>query len=444
MRKPNTLLDALLDETGMSRAGLASRVNGLGRLRGRRHTYDHTSVGRWLAGQRPRGEVPELICRVLAEAAGRTLTLEDIGLGRGSAPSPGTVGLDQFVNRAPALWRADRPGQDERAGLASGLGAIAPVWEWENPPEDADVSRPRPGRVGAEDVDCIQLARDRYEQMYRRVGGVSTRHRVVFFLNEYAAGALRGSYSDPVGRQLHRAVGGLVAIAGLCAYDADAQGFAQSYFHQALRLAKASGDRAFGAYVIGLMTNQAMFLGDYHRALAFADAALRTASTDISPALAADLNAMKAKAFGRIRQQGEAHQAMAAAERAAGRIGEREEPPETGYVQPGLVDTQLAETLLSLGDLPAADVYAQHAADLTTHPRGQVNRLVTVTRVAVARREIDRAAEAANAMVDRAQGMESVRLNRRFGVIANTLRPQESAAARAVVERIDASLSVPI
>jgi hypothetical protein len=235
-----------------------------------------------------------------------------------------------------------------------------------------------------------------------------------------------------------------VSIAGICAYDADAQGFAQSYFHQALRLAKASGDRAFGAYVIGLMTNQAMFLRDYHRALAFAEAALRAAGSEISPALAADLNAMKAKAYGRIKEQPSAHRAMVCAESAAERIGEREEPPETGYVQPGLVDTQLAETLLSLGDLTAANAYAQQAADLATHPRGQVNRLVTMTRVAVARREIDRAAEAASTMVDRAEGMESVRLNNRFRAIADTLRPEDAACAREVVQRIDASLSVPI
>ena len=110
-------------------------------------------------------------------------------------------------------------------------------------------------------------------------------------------------------------------------------------FHQALRLAKASGDRPFGAYVIGLMTNQAMFLRDYHRALAFAEAALHAAGGKISPALAADLNAMKAKAYGRIKQQPSAHRAMVSAERAADRVGEREEPPETGYVEPGLVDT---------------------------------------------------------------------------------------------------------
>jgi hypothetical protein len=67
---------------------------------------------------------------------------------------------------------------------------------------------------------------------------------------------------------------------------------------------------------------------------------------------------MKAKAYGRIKEQASAHEAMGTAERAAERIGEREEPPETGYVQPGLVDTQLAEALLSLGDLSAANAWS--------------------------------------------------------------------------------------
>ena len=444
MREPNVLLDALIDEAGMSRAGLAARVNRLGDAEGLSYTYDHTSVGRWIAGQRPRGAVPDFIRCILSEAVGRPLTLDDIGLGLSAAASPGAVGLEQFVNRAPALWRSDRPGRETNAPVSTGLSAIAPVWEWENPPEDSDVSRRGTTRVGMDDVACIQAARDRYEQMYRRVGGIAARGRVVHFLNEHAAPVLRGSYPDAVGRKLHRAVGGLVSIAGICAYDADAQGFAQSYFHQALRLAKASGDRAFGAYVIGLMTNQAMCLQDYHRALAFAEAALRTAGAEISPALSADLHAMKAKAYGRIKEQSSAHRAMESAERAAGRIGGREEPPETGYVQPGLVDTQLAETLLSLGDLTAANAYAQQAADLVTHPRGQVNRLFTVTRVAVAQRQIDRAVDAASTMLDRAVGMESVRLSNRFRTIADALRPEDAASAREVVERIDTNLSVPI
>jgi hypothetical protein len=92
--------------------------------------------------------------------------------------------------------------------------------------------------------------------------------------------------------------------------------------------------------------------------------------------------------------------------------------------------TQLAESLLSLGDLAAARAYAKQVADLAIHPRGQVNRLVTVARVAVARREIDRAPEAAYTMLDRAEGMESVRLSNRFRAIGDALRPHDAASAR--------------
>jgi hypothetical protein len=171
MREPNTLLDALLDEAGMSRAGLAARVNQLAESR---CSYDHTSVGRWLAGQRPRGEVPNLVRSILSTAVGRPLTLDEVGFGLPTAAPPGAVGLDQFVNRAPALWRSDRPGRDAQTPVTSGLNAIAPVWERENPPEDSDVSRRGSTRVDLDDVACIQVARDRYEQMYRRIGGVAT------------------------------------------------------------------------------------------------------------------------------------------------------------------------------------------------------------------------------------------------------------------------------
>jgi hypothetical protein len=449
MREPNTLLDALLDEAGMSRAGLAARVNQAAAA-GQRTAprYDHTSVGRWLAGQRPRDPVSTLICEALSTAVARPLTLEDIGMGVGRS-DPGSVELHQFINRAPALWRSDR--RDNPAvrdsPLVTGLDAIAPIWQWENPPDDHDVSRHGTGRIGADDVELITAARQHYEQMYRRIGGIATRTRLVRFLGEHAAPILRGSYSNLTGRDVHHAIGALLALAGICAHDADRHGLAQRYFHQALRLAKASGDRAFGAYIIALLTNQALFHRDYRQAVAFAEAALRTANGTLTPALAADLHAMQAKAFARMRQPAQAHHAMHQAEHAAdliGQPGQPAEPPETDYVQPGLVDTHLAEALLALGDLTAAHEHAHHAAALGTHPRGQVNRLVTVTRVAVAERDLDRAAEAATTMLTLARGMESARLNDRFRVLADTLRHHPAAATRTAVEQLDHATRLPL
>ena len=443
--EPNTLLDALLDEAGMSQAGLAARVNAAGAGLPKPPRYDHTAVGRWLKGERPRGPAPGFICDALGERLHRHLTIDDIGMGRPGALPPPTE-LGGFVDRATALWRSD---QQQRADVQAapaivGQAAIMPVWDWENPPDDRDVSRPGTPRVGTSDVEMLRAARTRYEQMYRSAGGVATRGRVVKFLTGYTAPLLRGSYSDTVGRDLYRASGGLVAVAGICAYDSDAQGLAQRYFHHALRLAKASGDRAFGGYVVALLVNQAIFLKDYRQAVAFAEAGLRAAGEQLSPALATDLHAMQAKAFARLGETVAAHKAMDRAEAAAGRIRRGEEPPETGYVQPGLVEAQLAEALISLSDWSPARAFAEEAVRTQAHARGRVHRLATLTTVDLGRGEPEQAAANAMDALDLAAGMESQRLRDRFVALRLKLSKHGPTAAREAVERIDASLTVPL
>ncbi len=443
--EPNTLLDALLEEAGMSHAGLAARINTAGNERGTTLSYDHTAVARWIKGQRPRGQVPDLICDILAERLLRPCSHDDIGMGKPGAASQPTA-LSGFVDRASALWRSDQQQRPDvqAAPALIGTPAILPVWEWENPPDDLDVSRPGIPRIGHGDVDMLRTARTRYEQMYRSAGGVATRGRIVGFLVGYTAPLLRASYSDTVGRDLYRASGGLVAVAGICAYDSDAQGLAQRYFHHALRLAKASGDRAFGGYVVALLVNQAIYLKDYRQAVAFAEAGLRTAGAHISPGLKTDLNAMQAKAFARMGDIAAAHKAMGRAEQAAALIRLDEEPPETGYVQPGLVEAQLAEALISMEDWHPARAFAEEAVRMQAHARGRVHRLATLTTVDLGRGEVEQAAANAVSALDLAAGMESQRLRDRFVALRLKLSRRNSAAARDAVERIDASLSVPL
>ncbi|HUY46919.1 MAG TPA: hypothetical protein VMV92_14490 [Streptosporangiaceae bacterium] len=63
---------------------------------------------------------------------------------------------------------------------------------------------------------------------------------------------------------------------------------------------------------------------------------------------------------------------MTRAEGMASRIRLSEEPPETSYVQAGLVETQHADALRTLGDLTAARAYAQQSVDAAdrSHARG--------------------------------------------------------------------------
>ncbi|WP_225080430.1 transcriptional regulator [Streptomyces sp. CoT10] len=440
----NTLLDALLDEAGMSRLGLATRINAAGAARGKAMRYDHSSVIRWLKGQRPRGIVPDLICEVLAERLGRPLTLEDIGMGNNTS-QPATP-LAGFIDRSTALWRSDLQQRPElqTTPIITGLPAVGPVWEWENPPDDADVSRAGTPRVGMPDVDLLRSARTHYEQMYRKAGGVTTRARVLLFLNTETAPLLRGAYSDPTGRELHRAVGGLVAIAGICSYDSDAQGLAQRYFHQALRLAKASGDRAFGGYVLALMVNQCLYLREYRQAVAFAEAAVRTAGHAISHALACDLYAMQGKAFSRMGDQSSARRVMTLAETAAGQIRRDEEPAETGYVQPGLLEANLADALMRLGDTTPAQAYAAEAVATGAHERGRVHRLATLTDCQLRAGDADQAAATAHSVLETIQGMESRRLNDRLVRMRRSMDAMGSRVTAEVVERIDDTLRIPL
>ncbi|MGI5467778.1 transcriptional regulator [Streptomyces sp. CA-132043] len=444
--EPNTLLDAILDEAGISHAGLAVHINQLGRRRGLSLRYEHTAVARWLKGQRPRGQVPDLICEILSERLHRPVSLDDIGLSRPGTRRAADTPLSGFVERATALWRSDEQQRPHvlAAPALTGTSAVMPVWEWENPPEDSDVSRSGLTRVSMADIEMLRSARTHYEQMYRKAGGVATRARIVGFLNTEAAPLLRGSYTDATGRQLHRATGGLVAVAGICAYDSDAFGLAQRYFHQALRLAKASGDRGLGAYIIALLTNQSLFTREYRQAVAFAEAALRAAGPHITPALAADLYAMQAKAYARLGDGAGALSCIRRAEAAAERIRPGQEPDETGYVQPGLVNVQVAEALLSLGDLRAAQEQATAAVDTPAHDRGRVHRLAMLAHIELRQGETERAVASATQMAEQARGMESQRLRDRLRAVRELLAETGSSATDAAADLIDEALRVPL
>lgn len=448
MREPNILLDALIDEAGMSHDGFASRVNQAGRRHGLALLYDHASVRRWIRDATvPRGRVPELICEVLSTRLGRTITLPDAGLGRGTGAEGDGTPLAKAVDAATALWRSDfkQAAALRAAQPLQGAAAIAPVFEWENPPDDLDVARHAGNRVGAEQVRILQAARLRYERMYREAGGIPVRPRVVEFLAESAAPLVKGAYDDPTGRGLHRAAGGLAALAGICAYDADLQGIAQRYFFQALRMAKASGDRGFGGYVVALLANQALYRGSNRQVIQYAETALRGARGSLSPALVTDLNALQAKAYARIGDRGGCHASMARAEDMSARIRPGEEPPETSYVQVGLVETQHADALRTLGDLTAARAYAQQSVDAPAHSRGRVHRLATLATILAGQGDAEAAAGTASVMLDQAAGMESRRIHERIIRVRDAVTTaSDGRAAAALAERVADMTGVPL
>ncbi|WP_027343899.1 hypothetical protein [Hamadaea tsunoensis] len=441
MADANLLLEAMLDRAGISHAGLARHLNTSSS--DLRLHYDHASVARWIRdGAIPRPPVPDLICQILGARLGQYVTLADIGMTRTGADPPAT--MSGTIDRATAVWRGDQHARP--AGkLLVGTQAAAPVWEWANPPDDHDVARLGERRVDPADITVLRQARHHYQQMYRRVGGAPVRPRIVALLNRRAAPLLRAAYDDSLGRQLFRAVGGLAALAGVCAYDADEQPYAQAHLHTALRLAKASGDRQFGAYIVALLANQALYLDDRRLVVQYTDSALRTAGPGLRPALTLDLHALAGKAYARMGDASLSLPHLRTTESTAARLDRPHEHDEASYVLPGLAETQLAEALRRLGDLPAALTYAEesvHTAN-ATHLRGQVHRFAGLALILAAKGDLDRSIHIGHGMLDRAEGMDSGRIHDRVTTVATQLRPHATdPTVAAFLERADLYLGM--
>jgi hypothetical protein len=349
------------------------------------------------------------------------------------------VPVAQLVERTTALWRGDR--RDKAAAPpAVGPDAVAPVWEWENPPDDVDLTRAGRRQVDAVDVRRLRHLRSRYQEMYRRVGGVPVRPRLVAALNDHVAPLLHDAYDNSTGRELFRAAGGLAALAGVTAYDADEQGLAQRHLFSALRMAKASGDKRFGAYVVALLSTHALHGNQPRLVVQYAEATLRAARGHLSLALAADLHSLAGKAYARMGDGDACQRHMRESELVAGRIDHSDEPDEVSYVQPGLVETQVAEALRRLGDFGAAQTYAEESVRTAegTHLRGRVHRFAGLALIVAQRGDVDQAVEVGRHMLDYAEGMESGRIRDRIAQVATVLRPHARVPAVAeFLERAD-------
>lgn len=109
----------------------------------------------------------------------------------------------------------------------------------------------------------------------------------------------------------------------------------------------------------------------------------------------------------------------------AAKLSEHHGRDETSYIQPGLVEIQVAEALRRLGDLSAAQGYAEESVRTatSTHLRGQVHRYAGLALVLAVRGDLDRTVHLADQMLDRAEGMESGRIHDRINQVVQALHP---------------------
>ncbi|AJE86067.1 MULTISPECIES: hypothetical protein [Streptomyces] len=440
-RPQNRRLAALIAEAGFSNAGLARRVAQLGLEHGLDLRYDKTSVTRWLRGQQPRGTTPALIAEVFTRRLGRRLTAQDLGLDAGS---PVYAGLEfagtpeEAVEIVGGLWRKDSGSHAELRKIAfSPAGLVVPSRDWLiGRPDDrvargeqtprvpaqgsrAPVPRPRGGpergpgqRVTSGDVAALRSVGELFRTLDHAYGGGHARQALVRYLEHEAEPMLRGSYGEQTGRRLFGAVADLTRLAGWTSYDIAAHGLAQRYFVQALRLAQAAGDRAYGAYVLVTMSRQAVYLGHGREAVQLARVAQQGIGSSVPPLVQALLHAAEARAHGVL---GESRACAASLVRAEHALSSAKQGDEVPYWARMFDEGQLADEFAhchrDLQQFRTSALHAERSLDLHA-PGFARSRLFCRVVLASARLglgELDQACALGAEAAHQAADMRSVR-----------------------------------
>ncbi|MEV8453780.1 transcriptional regulator [Streptomyces sp. NPDC052095] len=401
-RQPNERLQALIQEAGCSNAGLARRVNMVGAERGLDLRYDKTSVARWLRGQQPRGRAPGIIAEALGRKLGRTVTIDEIGMANGKNLASG-VGL-QFaptvigaIEQVCELWRSDVGRRDFLSGSAVASSALVePSRDWLITGADPQVARSAGARVGMSDVAAVRSMTAALVDLDHRFGSGHVRPVLVHYLNSVVSGLLSGAYRESVGRQLFGAVARLTELGGYMAVDTGQPGLAQRYYIQALRLAQAADDRAYGGYVLAAsMSHLAAQLGNPREIAQLARAAQEGARGHVTPRAEAMFYAAEARGHAllgdaRTCQEVTGH-ALASLEKAEPETGD--DPDWIAHFDHAYLADELAHCHRDLGQAEAAARRAKEA--LAALPESRARRrgigLVLLATAQVQMREVEQA-----------------------------------------------------
>jgi transcriptional regulator with XRE-family HTH domain len=417
-RQPNERLQALIQEAGCSNAGLARRVNMCGAEHGLDLRYDKTSVARWLRGQQPRGRAPAVIAEAIGRKLGRTVTIDEIGMANGKNLATG-VGLHfaptvlGAIEQVCELWRSDVGRRDFLTGSTVASSALVePSRDWLITRTDAAVARTGGPRVGMSDVAAVQATTQALTDLDHRFGSGHVRPVVVHYLNSVVSGLLAGSYRESTGRQLFGAVARLTELAGYMAVDTGQPGLAQRYYIQALRLAQAAGDRAYGGYVLAAgMSHLAAQLGNPREIAQLARAAQEGTRGQVTPTAQAMFYAAEARGHALLGDAractAVAGQAVEALERAT----PDDDPDWIAHFNQAYLADELAHCHRDLAQSALAVRRAEEA--LAGHGPTKARRrsigLLVLAQAQVQQREIEQACHSGTQAVELLSGLRSTR-----------------------------------
>jgi hypothetical protein len=229
------------------------------------------------------------------------------------------------------------------------------------------------------------------------------------------------------GRALQVAVGAR-ELAGYQAVDSGGDGVAQRHYLHALSLSAAAGDRAFGAYLLGVsLGHLALHCGHPEKGLRMGQIALGGVPRDASPAVHASLWAVIARAYARLGDEPACTVALRSAEDHLGRSEPATAPPWIRYLTPAYLADEVGHCMFDLDHHDTAQREVREAVKGVG--AGRLRRLAIDSALLAsslaAERRLDEACACGREAVDYAARTQSVRAVQRVAQLRADLIPVE-------------------
>ncbi|TDC09246.1 hypothetical protein E1267_08035 [Nonomuraea longispora] len=442
-REPNRLLQQLIAEAGFSHKGLARRLNDLGAARGTPGLkYDHSSVLRWIGGQKPRDPVPSLLTEIFALRLGRRVTSEDLGM---PAVAPLDLGQEfthtwqEGVATVTALWHAD---VERRRFLidstfAIGAGSVGAI-RWLTFPTEGRPSGMGARRVGRADIAAIREVTRSFGELDNRFGSGRVRSSVVKYLDNAVSPLLKdGSYDDATGKQLASAAAELTRLAGWMAYDMEQHGLAQRYLIQALRLARGADDQTLGGEILAGMAHQAIYMGQPAHALDLARASQMAARGAGVKTLLASSQVLEAHAHAAMGDTRSCSASLNEAERAFDARMPADEPSWLSYFDEAYLSAKFAHCFRDLGAGEQVVRHAHRSLDMDgRYVRGRMFNLSLLAAGLLQSGELEEACKVATRALELSGELQSSRSRSYADDLRRRLKPyRNERPVRALRER---------
>ncbi|MEE4489463.1 regulator [Streptomyces sp. BE230] len=350
--------------------------------------------------------------------------------GQGAAPAPGV----RHGLRGPT---PSRP-----AGPHAPGGAPAPLAGGSGVPRQRQTERGSGQKVGSGDVAALRSVAELFRTLDNAYGGGHARQALVRYLEHETEPMLRGTYGEATGRRLFAAAADLTRLAGWTSYDIAAHGLAQRYFVQALRLAQAAGDRAYGSFVLITMSRQAVYLGHGREAVQLARVAQQGVGSAAPHAVLALLHAVEARGHGVLGEAKACVASLARAERAleASRPGD-EVPHWARYFDEAQLADEFGHCHRDLQQYRAAAQHAERSLQLRApaYARSRLFCRVVLASARLGLGELDQACRLGAEAAQQAAEMRSVRATEYVRDFERRLEPfRDAAAVRGYRERVAA------